>query len=49
MAFILQYPSEELSHESGIILDIKNDILNHSESTDKNSFESPLIKRDNIN
>jgi len=47
--FILQYPSGELSHDSGKILDIKNDILIHSVSTDKGSSGSPLIKRDNIN
>ena len=47
--FILQYPSGELSHDSGKILDIKNDILSHSVSTDKDSSGSPLIERYNIN
>jgi len=47
--FILQYPSGELSYDSGTILDIKDDILSHSISTDKVSSGSPLIKRNNIN
>ena len=47
--FILQYPYGELSHGSGIILDIKNNILVHSASTDKGSSGSPLMKRYNIN
>ena len=47
--FILQYPSGELSHGSGTILDIKNNIISHSISIDKDSSGSPLIKRNNIN
>jgi len=47
--FILQYPNGELSHDSGIISDTKNDIFIHSVSTDMGSSGSPLMKRDNIN
>jgi len=47
--FILQYPSGELSHNSGTILDIENDIISHNAPTDKDSSGSPLIKRNNIN
>ena len=47
--FILQYPNGELSHDSGIILDTKNDILIHSVSKDIVSSGAPLMKRYNIN
>ena len=47
--FILQYLCGELSHSSGTILDIKDYILSHSISTNKDSSGSPLIKRYNTN
>ena len=46
--FILQYPYGELSHDSGKILGIQNNILIHSVSTEFGSSGSPLIKRYNI-
>ena len=48
--FILQYPNgEKLSHDHGIILDIKDNEIKHSVATLSSSSGSPLIKRYNIN
>ena len=47
--FILQYPYGKLSHDSGRILDIKNNVIIHSVSTEEGSSGSPLIKRYNNN
>ena len=48
--FILQYPNgEKLSHDHGIILDIKDNKIKHSVATLSGSSGSPLIKRYNIN
>ena len=47
--FILQYPYGELSHDLGTILDIKDNIICHSVSTESGSSGSPLIKRYNNN
>ena len=45
----MQYPNRELAHDSGIILDINNNIIKHSIYTEKGTFGSPLIKRYNNN
>ena len=45
----MQYPYGELCHDSGIIIDAKNEILIHSVSTSMGSSGSPLMKRYNIN
>ena len=47
--FILQYSEGNLSHDSRKILDIKNNMIKYSASTDYVSSGSPLIKRNNIN
>ena len=46
---MLQYPAGQFSHDSGIILSIKNNIIAHSASTNIGSSGSPLIKRYNNN
>ena len=48
--FILQYPNGgELSHDSGKIMDIDNNMIVHSVATTYGSSGSPLIKRFNTN
>ena len=47
--FILQYPSGILSHHSGKILRISDNIIEHSVPTQDGSSGSPLIKRYNMN
>ena len=48
--FILQYPNGgELAHDSGKIMNIDNNIIEHSVSTREGSSGSPLIKRYNTN
>ena len=47
--FILQYPCGNLSHHSGIILDIRNNMIEHNIPTKGGSSGSPLIKRYNNN
>ena len=46
---ILQYPYGKLSHDSGRILKINNNIIEHSVSTDSGSSGSLLLKRYNNN
>ena len=47
--FILQYLFSQLCHDSGRILNIKDDIICHNVNTDSGSSGSPLIKRYNNN
>ena len=47
--FILQYPNGILKYQSGKILLINNNMIEHSVSTEKGSSGSPLIKRYNTN
>ena len=47
--FILQYPEGKLGHDSGIILNIKDNKISHSVVTESGSSGSPIIKRYNMN
>jgi len=47
--FVLQYANGILSHDSGRIIYIKDDIIRHSVGTEKGSSGAPLIKRYNNN
>ena len=47
--FILQYPNGQLAHDSGKIINIEDNKIKHSVSTNPGSSGSPLIKRYNNN